>query len=402
MTIRYLTLLLVLAAATSAIAGDQDAGGEPRSVLATGIRMSLRMDDGARRAWAAYIAGQERLVEVAPDLVVMLEREEERPLKMPDLAIRAAALDALIRMDFRVPLDRLLPHARGKLAPAVTILVIRGHRNDTDALTRYFDAMEEEDSWNWLAVGNPLFERRAPGFARRLLSRHQTSVTVQVRDTQGTYRPPSGDVVGCGCTCRPEGYPPLVFYRLGGPPPKDWPDSLPPLLPRTFVSNGLLPVHYRRLEGDRIWLCTSHVGPSRAPRRAEWIQAMLHEDGEGPPEDGTRRGGWWRMRQPTFTLAEGPPVAFETVLRWAGTPPLLRQIGREHRALEVTYWDAARRLVRSGWLTQAEARTLEPKIRFTYRDLRREKRQPLPAIPLFPTMDPFRARPVASEGAILK
>ncbi len=399
MMIRHLILLLLaFATAAAAVAGDRDTGGEPRRVLAAGIRKSLRNDDGAMRAWAAYIAGRERLVEVAPELVALLGREANEPLEMPNLAIRAAALDALIRMDFRVPLDQLLPHARGDLAPAVTILVARGHQNDTVALTRYFDAMEEEDSWNWLAVGNLLLERRAPGFARRLLSHHQTSVTVQVRDTQGEYRPPSGDVVGCGCTRRPEGYPPLVFYRLGGPPPSDWPDSLPPLLPRTFVSNGFLSVHYRRLEGDRIWFCTSHVGPARAPRRAEWIQAMLHEDGDGPPEDGTRHGGWWRMRQPTFTLAEGPLVEFETVLRWAGTPPLLRQIGREHRALEVTYWDAARRLVRAGWLTKTEARTLKPRIRFAYRDLRKYKRQPLPSIPHLSTTNPLRARPAAREA----
>jgi len=400
--IRRLSLLLLLAISASAVAEGRDAGSAARPELARGIRRALRTGDGAQRAWAAWVAGRERLVEVAPDVLEMLDREVGEFRETPNLAVRAAALDALIRMDFRAPLDRLLPHAREELAPAVTILVVRGHRNDTGALARYFDAMEGEDSWNWLAVGNLLFERRAPGLARRLLARHRTEVTVQVRDTPGAYLPPGGDVVGCGSVRRPERYPPLVFYRLGGPPPEDWPDSLPPLLPRTFLSDGSRPVHYRRLEGDRIWFCTSHVGPDRAPVRAEWIREMLREDGADPPDDGTRRGGWWRSRQPTFPLDQGPPVRFETVLRWAGTPPLLRQLGREHRALEITYRDAVRRLVRSGRLTEAEARTLEPRVRFTYRDLREDRRHPLPGIPRFPTTIPFRERRAAGEGALLR
>lgn len=354
-------------------------------------------DRGAERAWRAYLAGRDGRIGAAQDLVETLDREAGQPLEMPSLAIRAAALDALIRLDVPVRLDRLLPHARGALAPAVTILVVRRYRNDPDALTRYFDAMEQGDSWDWLAVGNLLHGLRAPGFARRLLSRQETAVTVQVRDSKGSYCPPSGNVVGCGYKESPEGYPPLAFYRLGGPPPDDWPEDLPPLLPHTFLTDGLRPVHYRRLEGHRIWFCSSHEGPPRELCRAEWIDALLRSAGGGPPEKGTRRGGWWRMKQPTFRLTEGPPVRYETVLRWAGTPPLLRQIGRERRALEVTFRDTARRLVRAGWLTDAEARSLRLRVRFEYRDLRRNRRQALPAIPVFPPAPIYPATPARSE-----
>jgi len=395
--IRHLTIvpLLALGLSLPAVGRDRDPGGRP--LRAAEIRKALRAEDGAKRAWAAYDAGREHLVEVAPDLVAMLDREEGPPTKMPSLAIRAAALDALILMEFQVPVDRLLPHVGYSLAPTLTTLVIQGHRSDPAALSLYFDAVDLMDSWNWLAVGNLLHRMRAPRFARRHLAGTCTHVTVRVRDTEGQYRPPSGEVHGHGFMDAPEGYPPLVLYRLGSPPKDPAKRDR-----RRLLSDGTHPVCTTRMLDRRIWFSSRFGGPDEAPIRAEWIEEMLLDAGGGPPEHGTRRGGWWRMEQPGFSRREGPPVTIEPTLYWAGTQPLLRQIGREHRALGITLRDTAERLVRAGRMTDEEARTIRLRVQYSYRDLRRDRRQPLPEIPAYPETALFQKRPSPAEGFVLK
>ncbi|MCU0724200.1 MAG: hypothetical protein MUE73_00175 [Planctomycetes bacterium] len=401
--------LLLMAALSAARLSD----GECADLIAPSAALrQLASPEPREVAWGARFAGETGLREAVPGLLAVLRREAGAELDRESLFLRATVLDALIRLGAEVPAADLLPHAKDLLVPAVVIALSRRPADHRPELSRLFDELETGDPDAWLAAGNLLFALRAPEFAARLLGRLRMDLRVRVFSDDKPCLEPGGSVTGCSYADVPEGWPPLAVYKLGGPPPSDWPASLPPLLPRFLVADGIRPIFARRVGGERVWFCCAGDGTDRDECRAEWLAELLRGARAKPGKDDVRRRRWWRLRPLDLPLDLGPPARIVVDVRWTGRQPFLRQVRAEEEALRATFRDGVRHLAAAGVLTREEGRALRPEVRVTVDDRRTDRRAPLP--PLAPLSAArgtprrraaggfrpgFRGRPPGGRGA---
>src|SRR6185369_2300822 len=170
MRIRLAGLLLGLG---STLLGQS--GGKP-------IFESLRSGDPLQQAWAAHWIVEEHAANMAPELLRILDdslpppAEPTTPFSDAEAA-RLAILDALIQMRERVPLATLEPLV-ARFPTEVLILAARSSEDNTDLLLRLLERPHSYAAF--VAVGNLLTPRRAPGFAVRALKEFDAHVEVMV------------------------------------------------------------------------------------------------------------------------------------------------------------------------------------------------------------------------------
>ncbi|MBV9925434.1 MAG: hypothetical protein JOZ96_10495 [Acidobacteria bacterium] len=201
----------------------------------------LESQSNRERAWGAYLAGRDGLEELAPALV--------RTVADPSLGdgpeeslVRRAALDALIRLDAKVPPETLRALPQGFADEALILLASAPEENAAALLDKFAEmAGEGGADLHWLAVGNLLAGVKARGFAGLLLKDLKVEADVAVLDRDGDVHFGGNGGGGCGCCgfyVSPEGFPPVGYYVLTG------------LAGRGLVvlAPGKHPVFYRRLE----------------------------------------------------------------------------------------------------------------------------------------------------------
>jgi hypothetical protein len=153
------------------------------------LRAQLASEDLQRRGWAAWNAGEEGLVELVPLLVRELEVESCRPADWKWPSYPNALLDALVRLDARVPAQVLDPFIRslGKYqqVPAC-ILAARDPAANVEALAatqRSLDVEGSEFARYVLAAASPRLA------ALRALRDAELEVRLEVVDPGGAPPP---------------------------------------------------------------------------------------------------------------------------------------------------------------------------------------------------------------------
>jgi len=308
-------------------------------------------------AWGAYLAGEKGVKDAIPHLVRHLRPDPIRSGEAWALVDRAL-LDALIRLDAKVPAEVLVPRLHTDRRVLALILIGREPtRNRGLLLDRYDRGLEDPGFLDigTVAVGNLLAGSRAPGFAVRVMRRAPTRLTIHVREPgRGTVGLGSSFSVGSGDGHRriPEGYPPYVVYefREAGPRSRD-----------KLFAHGPHPIVYRRTSrrGTRIGTGFTRIRYDRAEVLNGWIAAMI----------GTKP-----------SLVRIPRREVSTV-HFTRADGYLAEAVRARDAILKTYWFAARRLLDRKLLTLAEAKSLEFSVTVAIEDEREDRSVALPPLP---------------------
>ena len=366
-----LAVLLVLAA--PAAAGEEEA--PPKSVLGE-VMARLASDEPAEKAWGCYLAGRDGHQDAVPQVVDVL-RSNVEPYDKTWSLVHRAALDALIRLDARVP-DALLARHDRRLAIHVLVLRARDPEAHVEALRARFDKALSRKTLGAFAIahGNLLLQTRAAGFAVRLLGLMKTELRVHVF----TPKEDGFDGIGVGggmgggfgtaLAKVPEGFPPYSWYGL----------EERATAHATLLANGPRPVYVKRREradpgivgGGRSWTL------DRAKLAAEWAASLLGTDTEaiGLPDKKFLSVAW--------TGAETDPMSFRDKVVAA----------RDAQAAPV--WRVARRLLEARLLTRAEAYAFEPDVVVEIEDTREDRATALPELPAL-ERPAWARRPAESE-----
>lgn len=360
-----LTALCVLTAAAARAPGQP---APPREIVEEALRR-LGSDDAKDHAWGAHLTGLHRVTRAIPSCVAVLRLEASRQPEDRDAGVVAAALDALVVTRAVVPPDVLMPHAEGDHLAAVIVLLSRAGADGTRGLMTIWESLDRsgETSLAWLGCGNLLAERRAPGFAERILARLEIPVSVIVgRSHRGRVPiiaplpPPPPRLPGPPVPAAVEGYPPHVRHDL--------------LL-------AIDPVEILRARGVS---SLRLVGPSKGRPRSRlpdpdvcrlcWLTLLSG----GRRDMAVTQRRLRRMR------------AYRNVkLTWGGRPPYLRTVGRHLERLHGEVGAILGRLVDLGLLDRGTAAGHRLRCRFDVKDGRYAKRAPLPRPPV-PAGPPWR------------
>jgi hypothetical protein len=326
-------------------------------VDAVEVVAQLRSGDPARTAWGAYHAGRQGLKRVVPRLVEMLRPHPTRTGEAWDFTTHAT-LDALIRLEARVPGDLLAAHFRGRASVLALILLAREPDRNRAVILALFDRWANGGSHvsiDALAAGNLLAGVKAPGFSARILRRISMRLLLYIREPgafggRGDRRNLRAGSHDARITL-PEGFPPFVQYRLETGPSSDG---------SRLVADGTRPVRYVRVErtGRHFIAGRSGMGIRTEHVTREWIASML---GCGPEDLGI----------PSKDSHSMDWTSEDAYLTWA--------TGRRDR-LVAMYWKVVRGLIARDALTVGEARALAPSLAVEVRD-QREAPSALPPIP---------------------
>jgi len=173
-------LLPCLHAALALLCGPVRAQDDPtRHWRPAELAIHLRAEEPTEVAWAAWRAGEDGRRDLVRPLRAALARLAGQDDCEGQL-VRLYVLDAMLRLDARVPGEELLPHAVGMLrAPALLLAA-----NTPLANTAYFRARfdDEGQDLEWQACGNLLAAQNAPGFAAACLAHCELELSVDVRD----------------------------------------------------------------------------------------------------------------------------------------------------------------------------------------------------------------------------
>lgn len=177
-------------------------------------RARLASVDSARIAHAAFDAGEARLASLVPLLSQTLARVLALPASKEQPFVLRSLLDALIRLDARVPPRDLRTLAKfHALFTEALVLASRAPAENAELFESWYESAR---STQWLAVAN-LLALAAPAKAvERLLPIARIDITVFVLDPGAGHGSGGGggSGIGCGTMEAPEGFPPTVLYEL--------------------------------------------------------------------------------------------------------------------------------------------------------------------------------------------
>ena len=351
--------LLLLSACASVCAQEGEAEKVDPSMGAPAVARTYEMRaEAARlissgvnseRAWGAYLVGLYGLKDQTAALVGVLT-DTSLGAGYEENLVRQAALDALIRLGAKVPAETLRALAPNFSDEAIILLAAAPEEN-RGALLEIFAELDGDGRAraSWLAVGNLLAETKAHGFASLLMRGLKVEATVEVVDREGEGGIGFGGGGGCGCggEYRPdEGFPPVSYYALTD-------DALRGAV---VVAPGKHPVFYVRSHYPG-GACPSYGEPERDVVRVEYLAALLNTY-----EDDLKLDA-----RPSRTV----------VCREARQ--CRRELVRVRRDIEESYAALVARLAENGHLDGAQDAPPSPDITFNLYDLRRNKREPLPA-----------------------
>ena len=317
--------------------------GPPAPAIAEGLTAA----DAAGRAWGAYEAARTRATGHDAHLVRMLA--DPGPFDpMAKRIIRQHVLDALIRCNVKVPAATLLPHRR--LFPTHA-LIIASRDPVTHHRVIHDQFMGSRSDVNWVAAGGILVARRAPGVAATLLSKLSIDISISVTDGSPTWRSSGGggSSIGCGSLTAPDGFPPLVTWKLRrGRAVKN----------AVSVTEGRHPINAHRHVHDGKSIGTSSHSrlEQREKIRRDWILDLLGDD----------------ATEVNLELQRGFSIDWTNAAACKAAVRLHRAAVREDCA------EVVRRLHRKALLTDEERERAFPRVTLKVHDDREDKSSPLP------------------------
>lgn len=326
----------------SALLGPVQEGPSPDEAKRE-IRRRLWSGDPRDVAWGAYEAGSRRMIDARFDLIEVLPACTGQPEREWSRA-RSAVLDALVRLEAKLPIELLTPFLYRFPRPnAARILLANAARADENCLLSLLPRLAGRDgsvSIEELLIGNLLCELRAAPFAKQLLPLSSMELTVYVGcwGRSGGY---VGGGVGMpgsgrgGAAIPPlQGFPPFVTYDLRRGDPKDGRWSL--------VADGPRPIYYRRAEhlGDASD-STRGVGRLRYDEcAAEWLADMAG------------------VKVADAVLPENDWL----VVHWGDVQRVVSRVTAARDELLDRYWNLVSCLVQQKVLTSEEARGLSMRV----------------------------------------
>jgi len=259
---------------------------------------------GAWVAGGAHLAGQYKRSECVPALLDALKKENERPAEGADFPKRAV-LDALLRLDARVPVGLAMARPEREFANQVYLLLASDAEHGRDGMIQLLDLKWIDSTAHW-ASACALVDARDKRIAERLIAGWDWEFRVRV------VKPGSalGGSIGRngGGSSSHDLWPPRATYEL------ELPTQDQPLQPIAFV----------RSEATRHWTLPRVIDVSeRMQRRAQLLTILLRTE----PESSLVR----EAEDLSIELSEGE--AYETPLR-THAADLRERIGKLASALK--------------------------------------------------------------------
>ncbi len=356
-------LLVVIAGVAPALSGPDDDGHAARrralEAAAAGedriLTTMLASSDAIDVAWAAYVAGSERRVQLLPAVGTAVARTPG----LPPFAAQQV-LDCALALGCAVPLRVALHFARtGPAWCRVPAVLAATELTGPEALELWDRLDGPRIGLEAVTVGVRLAKARTDGFGRRLLAGLEFTLVVAATDTTtttGDFKRPGGDVPADGIVVRDLRFPPFVVHRL----------SLAPTAGDTVVADDPLPVYLRRVERTESEIGVGGTTSMDAQRvRRALLRDML-------------RG----------TAAERP-ISDGRVLQvpWTTSERFLEAVRNGQRELVATFDELVGAAIASGLLSRDDAASLHPTLDVTLIDERAIPGE-LPAAPPFEPASP--------------
>ena len=141
----------------------------------------LASSDLRDRSWGAYLAGRFGLKDLVPEVLAVLDPGWPFGASGERDFLALAALDSLIQLKAKTPVEILLPLYE-QTPDAVVILLANDPEGNQAALLSL--AEKPASYFRWLALSNLLAQTQAPGFAALVLRELRITVNVTVSDGQ--------------------------------------------------------------------------------------------------------------------------------------------------------------------------------------------------------------------------
>ncbi|MHC4959194.1 MAG: HEAT repeat domain-containing protein [Planctomycetota bacterium] len=297
-------------------------------------------EEPKEQAWRAYRIGDSKEQARVPELIALLQAENE--------IVRDTALDALIRLKAKAPYKVLRPLLdRHKLE----VLILLALHPDDKALVEVVERPLSQTQWT--LVCNVMAKRRTPGFATHLLAGLEVKLLVTVHDPgNDRFGGRSGGIgggSGDGRLTVEEGWPPRAYYSLTEY--KRWGELLAP---------GRHNVYVRRKE---VKSGTGGIGSQRSSgrrnvRRFEYLQDLL-----GTPKLPVSRRAYLHVA-------------------WDGADDYRRRVRERYAAIQGAYGRLVETCIERKLLDKERAKKLKPIVKIEVNDSRAEQQPPLPELPV--------------------
>ncbi len=351
-TMRPLVSLLLLTAVALGQEPSPPPPDDPASVLAL-----LRSKAPAEAAWGAHLAGRTGLRDAVPLLLELLPPRPAAEAKEWRF-VHAAVLDALVRLEARVPAAVLRSHLGTANAAAALVLIARDPEEGRETLLAVLpEWLSPRLSAPAVAAGNLLARTRTRGLAFLLLSRWTIDLTVTVTDQPDLFFGGSASAsISCGDGRLevPEGFPPHAWYEA----------SFRKGEGAAVLADGPTPVYVTRQERPerRIGVGAVSAFVDYRETATAWLAMLL--------------GG--KEAVPDLPGDESETVFFQGADHLLGVVEALRE------RLAARFAAGAQAFVEKGLLTAEEAAGLSPPLAVALRDCRQDTEEPLPEMPAGP------------------
>jgi hypothetical protein len=331
----------------------------------------LQSADPRLQAWGAYVVLRDLRTEAIPALLAMVAgfpvvEQVATQVDVDQHDAMLGVLDALIQFGAPVPAgdaQRIYPEF-----PVQSLILLSHSQEETSpALLAVF---KSEPHWPaaWLAAGALLLERHAEGFAAAVVEGMTVHAQIMVTEPGiGVGGGGSSQCCGAGLPFEPKaGWPPLGVYAFAG-----CGDRLQPRA--TVLAGGTDPAYYHRQV------------------TASYRSAGVSACGCNPDRDLVRQHYLTTL---LFDSAEQPPVRAHVshTIVWQGLDAYNSEMAVFIGAEQHVFAELARRLGERSLLSEAEAKTMRPKLQIHIWDQRGSQQPALPAVATLAeniTVEPF-------------
>jgi hypothetical protein len=311
----------------------------------------LDSQNASKRAWGAYLVGQNGFSELEPKLQRLLGAIDAFGL---DTCVVRSMLDAEIKM--RTPLPQeILTKIYSSYPDEGTILFAQSPSRYPRSILRLFQG--ERVNARWLALGDMLLEMQAPGFPLVLMQQiKRIDLYVSVIDPkQGEGGVGGSWGEGIDELKVPIDFPPITVYSLSERPKRD----------AFIIATG--------------------------PRTIFAIRTVVRPGGNTTIRNGGGYlNGYWdpnvyRLEYLSSMLAvpiDDIKFGRQTRIEWSGPEQFSRDVYSHCNQILQKYDRITSLLQDKGLLTPSDVSSLEPSIRLRISDFRKDKTRPLPEIQL--------------------
>jgi hypothetical protein len=311
----------------------------------------------AVRAWGAYVAGHHGLESAVPELRGLLhslagvkDGHPHRKVAQLEHYVVYAALDALIRLDAKVPSDELLA-LPGRFKTHALLLMVGELEENQAALVDLISSSPTAREC-WTGVCNLLVPLKTPGLSAFLLKGLHLKVELTVVDP-GKFGGGAGRgmAFGDGSFSVPAGFPPVTLYVLEEKQRKG----------NILIADGKHPIYCRR----RVVQPGSTAGTGS--------NSSNHESNEYRMEFLAQLAGV-EVEELGFK-----PRRSDTI-EWTGAAVFKTDVSAIRTIARKDFENFAAFFQSQGLLSPEEMHVLRPAIEFNVHDLREDQSEELPEI----------------------